>query len=471
MVPATKVNSSRTAILLPSTVQAWRVSPLIFLRQCSLGPAYIPPNSYLLVHSSLQSSPAHSVGRSAIGISRRHQQTVTAAASSSAASPSLVNGNGLVDPQAAAVSGSPTDSGDAPAQVPVHGAQVEVRNMVKHFETRKGVFRAVDDVTIHLEPGTITALLGPSGSGKTTLLRLIAGLETPTAGQIFFDGEDVTNTPVQDRNLGVVFQGYALFKHMTVAGNIAFGPRIRKLGVDLESKVQELLTLIELEEFGSRYPPQLSGGQKQRVAVARALACNPRVLLLDEPFGALDPIVRKSLRAGLKGIVQRLGVTTIMVTHDQEEAWDIADNVIVFNKGIVEQEGKPEVLARAPATPFVMNFVGDVLHLPSSCTFVRKMGMETNGRSHVMVRPSDLYVFKDFTRPRIAAATVKDKANVGWAVRYWLRFDDDIEVEIGVSRQEDAVRYDLDIGQRVALSADPAKMMSFDFSDLDSIAI
>ena len=355
---------------------------------------------------------------------------------------------------------------------PVRGARVEVRNMVKHFETRKkGIFKAVDDVTIHLEPGTITALLGPSGSGKTTLLRLMAGLETPTSGQLFFDGEDVTNTPVQDRNLGVVFQGYALFKHMNVSQNIAFGPRIRKLGLDLEAKVEELLKLIELEEFGSRYPPQLSGGQKQRVAVARALACNPRVLLLDEPFGALDPLVRKTLRQGLKGIVQRLGVTTIMVTHDQEEAWDIADNVIVFNKGIVEQQGKPAQLAKAPATPFVMNFVGDVLHLPSNCMFIRRMGMDTDGRSHVMLRPSDLYVFKDFTRPRIAAATVADKANVGWAVRYWLRFDDEVEVENGVSRNEDVARYDLDIGQRVALSADPARMMAFDYSDLDSVAV
>lgn len=154
-------------------------------------------------------------------------------------------------------------------------------------------------------------------TGKTTLLRVIAGLEEPTSGQIFFDDTNVTDTPIQQRDIGVVFQGYALFKHMTVAQNIAFGPRIRKTGVALEAKVEELLKLIEMEEYGRRFPAQLSGGQKQRVALARALACDPRVLLLDEPFGALDPVVRKSLRAGLRDVVKRLGVTTVMVTHDQ----------------------------------------------------------------------------------------------------------------------------------------------------------
>lgn len=344
--------------------------------------------------------------------------------------------------------------------------------MVKHFRTRRGVFKAVDCVSMTLEPGTITALLGPSGSGKTTLLRLIAGLESPTSGRVLFDGRDITHLPVQNRNLGVVFQGYALFKHMTVADNIAFGPRIRKFNVDVDEKVAKLLELIELEELAGRFPPQLSGGQKQRVAVARALACDPQVLLLDEPFGALDPLVRKSLRTGLKGIVRRLGVTTIMVTHDQEEAWDIADSVVVFNKGLVEQRGSPADVASAPASPFVMNFVGDTLHLPSGCLFVRKMGLHLgeSGTSHVMMRPGDLQVLKSFTEPYVCGATIADKANVGWAVRYWLRFDDGIEVEWGVDRKEDAEKYDLDIGQRIAVRAHPGKMMPFNYDELESLA-
>jgi sulfate transport system ATP-binding protein len=342
--------------------------------------------------------------------------------------------------------------------------------MVKHFKTRKGLFKAVDGVSMKLEPGTITALLGPSGSGKTTLLRLLAGLEEPTAGQLLFDGEDITNLRIQERNLGIVFQGYALFKHMTVAKNISFGPRIRKMGIDVDGKVEELLKLIELEELGGRYPPQLSGGQKQRVAVARALACDPRVLLLDEPFGALDPIVRKSLREGLKGIVKRLGVTTIMVTHDQEEAWDVADNVIVFNKGIVEQQGSPEVLAKSPVTPFVMNFVGDVVHLPSTSLFIRRMGFDNcDAKSHVMIRPGDISLLKDLNQPNIAAATVADKLNVGWAIRYFIKFDDGAEVEVGIGREEDAEKYDLDIGQRVAVVADPKKMMAFNYDELESV--
>jgi sulfate transport system ATP-binding protein len=305
--------------------------------------------------------------------------------------------------------------------------------------------------------------------GKTTLLRLIAGLDPPTAGTVSFDGEDVTRTSVQDRALGVVFQGYALFKHMTVADNVGFGPRMRRTPGDPEARVADLLRLIELGELAGRYPPQLSGGQKQRVAVARALACDPRVLLLDEPFGALDPVVRRSLRAGLRAIVRRVGVTTIMVTHDQEEAWDIADNVVVFNRGRVEQEGSPAHLARHPATPFVMNFVGDVAHLPAGCQFVRRMGPPRGaapGKTHVMVRPGDLTILKEFTEPYICPATVADKANVGWAVRYFLRFDDGVEVEWTAGRQEDARLYDLDVGQRVYVRADPQRMMAFSYDDL-----
>jgi len=440
------------------------------------------------IQSFIAPSPPYQLAAASVTYRRQHEKnkhssSLLAASSSGSATPPLEQSN--VDdatfPSAernnekehhgSSFAANPTATGTIPESLHrVQGARVEVKDMVKHFKTRKGLFKAVDGVSFKLEPGTITALLGPSGSGKTTLLRLVAGLEAPTAGQLLFDGEDVTDLRIQDRNLGIVFQGYALFKHMNVAKNISFGPRIRKMGIDVDSKVKDLLKLIELEEFGGRYPPQLSGGQKQRVAVARALACDPRVLLLDEPFGALDPIVRKSLREGLKGIVKRLGVTTIMVTHDQEEAWDIADNVIVFNKGIVEQEGRPEVLANSPNTPFVMNFVGDVVHLPATSLFIRRMNFNNvEGKSHVMVRPGDISLLKDLNQPGIAAATVADKLNVGWAIRYFVKFDDEIEVEVGVGREEDVEKYDLDIGQRVAIKADPEKMMAFNFEELENV--
>lgn len=308
--------------------------------------------------------------------------------------------------------------------------------MRKHYHTDRGLFRAVQDVDVEVAPGTITALLGPSGSGKTTLLRLIAGLETPTAGAIAFDGVDMTQRSIQDRDVGFTFQGYALFKHMTVAENIAFGPRVRRLRIDVQARVAELLALTGLAGYGSRYPPQLSGGQRQRVALARALACSPRLLLLDEPFGALDPLVRKALQRSLRDIVREIGVTTIMVTHDQEEAWELADSVVLFNAGRVEQAGRMEDIAARPRSPFVMNFVGDVMHLPASCLFVRKMGL-TTARPFVMVRPSDVSLHADYRQPRICPATVIAKTLVGWTARYYLQFDD------GLVRGGDLVQGDL----------------------------
>eukprot|EP00887_Chlorella_sp_A99_P000888 scaffold5.g888.t1 len=377
--------------------------------------------------------------------------------------------------EAASTSGRRAE-GDGTAQGR-RGARVEVRNMVKHFHTKRGLFKAVDDVSAEMEPGTITALLGPSGSGKTTLLRLISGLEEPTAGRVFFDGADMTERSVQERDLGFVFQGYALFKHMTVAENILFGPRMRKLDVDFEAKVAELLELIELPTLGGRFPPQLSGGQRQRVAVARALACDPRLLLLDEPFGALDPI---ALRVGLKSLVQRLGVTTVMVTHDQEEAWDVADHVVIFNRGRIVQQGSPLEIAQNPASPFVMNFVGDVAHLPARCALSRRMGVVTD-RPWIMVRPQDVRVHKGYAEAGATApATVEDKAHMGWAVRYYLRFDDGVPLELSVGRRaaggrgvaarrrEDEARYDLDVGQRVYVEVDPARIMPFDYADIDA---
>jgi len=237
---------------------------------------------------------------------------------------------------------------------------ISIRSVQKTF----GRFPALNDVSLEIKPGELLALLGPSGSGKTTLLRAIAGLEYPDSGQILFDGEDVTYSGAAQRRVGFVFQQYALFKHMTVARNVAFGLDVRK-GKDkppkaeIAKRVDELLKLVELGELGKRFPNQLSGGQRQRVALARALAVSPRVLLLDEPFGALDATVRKSLRKELRRVHDATGVTTIFVTHDQEEALELADRVAILNKGRIEQIGVPDEVHDNPANPFVCGFVGE----------------------------------------------------------------------------------------------------------------
>jgi len=229
---------------------------------------------------------------------------------------------------------------------------------------RFGNFPALDGVSLDLPEGEFVALLGPSGSGKTTLLRIIAGLEYAETGSIAFGGEDVTTMPVQDRGIGFVFQQYALFRHMTVAKNIAFGldvlpRRVRPAKAEITAKVDELLDLVQLPGLGGRYPSQLSGGQRQRVALARALARNPRILLLDEPFGALDAKVRRELRKALRQIHDRLGITSIFVTHDREEAFALADRVAILNKGRIEQFAPPGEIERAPANAFVRDFITD----------------------------------------------------------------------------------------------------------------
>lgn len=237
---------------------------------------------------------------------------------------------------------------------------ISIRSVEKAF----GRFPALNDVSLDIRPGELLALLGPSGSGKTTLLRAIAGLEYPDSGQILFDGEDVTHANPVSRRVGFVFQQYALFKHMTVARNVAFGLEVRK-GRDrpprseIATRVDELLGLVELGELADRYPSQLSGGQRQRVALARALAVSPRVLLLDEPFGALDATVRKSLRKELRRIHDATGVTTVFVTHDQDEALELADRVAILNQGRIEQVGAPDAVRDDPANPFVCGFVGE----------------------------------------------------------------------------------------------------------------
>ncbi|MCQ0970189.1 sulfate ABC transporter ATP-binding protein [Paracoccus sp. TK19116] len=225
-----------------------------------------------------------------------------------------------------------------------------------------GVSRALHPVTLSIPSGTLVALLGPSGSGKTTLLRILGGLEFPTSGRVLFDGRDATGLSVQERRAGFVFQSYALFRHMTVFDNIAYGlaarPRaIRPNRTEIARRVTKLLDLIQLPDIGGRYPTQLSGGQRQRVALARALAIEPRMLLLDEPFGALDAKVRKELRQGLRDIHDETGLTTVFVTHDQDEAMELADLVVVMSMGRIEQIGRPLDIRERPATAFVRNFV------------------------------------------------------------------------------------------------------------------
>ena len=238
---------------------------------------------------------------------------------------------------------------------------IEIRNVSKQF----GDFQALRDVSLDIKSGELIALLGPSGCGKTTLLRIIAGLETADVGTISFSGEDTTDVHVRERNVGFVFQHYALFRHMTVFDNVAFGLRVkprkeRPSEAQIKEKVMNLLKLVQLDWIADRYPSQLSGGQRQRIALARALAVEPKVLLLDEPFGALDAKVRKELRRWLRRLHDELHVTSIFVTHDQEEALEVADRVVVINKGRIEQEGTPQQVWDNPASPFVYGFLGDV---------------------------------------------------------------------------------------------------------------
>ncbi len=262
---------------------------------------------------------------------------------------------------------------------------------VNHVSKRFGDFVAVDDISLEVESGSLTALLGPSGSGKSTLLRIIAGLETPDEGQILLSGTDATALKPQKRNVGFVFQHYAAFKHMTVRENVAFGLKVRKRPkAEIAERVDELLNLVQLQNFGDRYPAQLSGGQRQRMGLARALAPEPQVLLLDEPFGALDARVRAELRDWLRQLHDVVHVTTVFVTHDQEEAMEISDQIAVINHGRLEQVGSPRELYDDPATEFVMTFVGDAQPI-----------------GNVLVRPHDLELLPEPTDGAIEAMIVR----------------------------------------------------------------
>ncbi len=282
---------------------------------------------------------------------------------------------------------------------------IEARNIHKSF----GSFQALRDVSVQFPAGRLVALLGPSGSGKTSLLRIIAGLEKADSGQVLFDGEDATSVNARNRGVGFVFQHYALFRHMTVFENIAFGLRVKPRAVRpadsvIEKRVNDLLRLVQLDPLGNRYPSQLSGGQRQRVALARALAVEPKVLLLDEPFGALDAKVRKELRQWLRRLHDEIHVTSIFVTHDVEEALEVSDRIVVMNHGRVEQTGTPDEVYENPATPFVHDFLGSVNILPSD-------------RGESYVRPHDLVIARSRTAAEEMEAVVTEVRAVGPVVR------------------------------------------------------
>jgi sulfate transport system ATP-binding protein len=306
--------------------------------------------------------------------------------------------------------------------------------VVEGITKRFGDFTALENVSVSVEAGSLTALLGPSGSGKSTLLRVIAGLERPDAGRVLIDGEDMTRQPPQRRGVGFVFQHYAAFKHMTVAKNVAFGLEIRRRPkAEIKQRVEELLDLVQLGGLAKRYPAQLSGGQRQRMALARALAVEPSVLLLDEPFGALDARVRKELRTWLRRLHDEVHVTTIFVTHDQEEAMDVAEQIVVMNSGRVEQVAGPRDLYEHPANEFVMGFVGPA-----------------NRLGETWVRPHDLELTHDVDGN--LEAMVKRIVHLGFEVRVELTDRDGRELSAQVTRAE-AEELELAPGDIVGLRA------------------
>jgi sulfate transport system ATP-binding protein len=335
---------------------------------------------------------------------------------------------------------------------------IVVDNVSKQF----GSFRAVDQVDLEIKTGSLVALLGPSGSGKSTLLRLIAGLETPDSGRILLTGKDATHESVQDRNIGFVFQHYALFKHLTVRRNIAFGMEIRKMPKGrVKARVEELLELVQLKGMGDRYPSQLSGGQRQRVALARALAVEPKVLLLDEPFGALDAKVRKDLRVWLRRLHDEVHVTTVFVTHDQEEAMEVSDEIVVMNNGKVEQIGTPAQIYDNPASAFVMSFIGPVNVLPSDSHIFQGNGFES-AHPEVFLRPQDVLVEIHPTSTTVPAR-VSRLIHLGWEIQAELMLDDGQVVTAHLTRD----RYDelnLQPQQRVYVKPKEAKAFPLYYS-------
>ncbi|HEX3693383.1 MAG TPA: TOBE-like domain-containing protein [Solirubrobacteraceae bacterium] len=307
---------------------------------------------------------------------------------------------------------------------------IEVQDVTKRF----GSFTALDEVSVRVPDGALMALLGPSGSGKSTLLRVIAGLETPDAGSVRIGGQELTDAPARTRGVGFVFQHYAPFKHMTVHDNVAFGLLVRKASkAQIDARVGELLELVRLDGLAKRYPSQLSGGQLQRMALARALAPEPQVLLLDEPFGALDVKVRAELREWLRRLHEEIHVTTIFVTHDQEEAMDVAGQIVVMNAGRIEQTGTPHELYEHPANEFVMSFVGPV-----------------NRLGDALLRPHDIQILRGgsdlYSEQSTVEALVRRVAHLGFEVRVELTLPDGRDVWAQVTR-ETAAELELAEGQ------------------------
>jgi sulfate transport system ATP-binding protein len=316
---------------------------------------------------------------------------------------------------------------------------ITIENLNKHF----GAYKALDGINLEVESGELIALLGPSGCGKTSLLRIIGGLETADSGKLLFHGEDVEQRDARERNVGFVFQHYALFRHMTVFENVAFGLRVkpkkqRPNEAEIQRRVHELLNLVQLDWLHDRYPAQLSGGQRQRIALARALAVEPQILLLDEPFGALDAQVRKELRRWLRRLHDELHITSIFVTHDQEEALEVADRVVVMNKGKVEQIGTPDEVYAAPATPFVYRFIGNVnlFHSRDHAPWTNE-----HGDAVAYVRPHDIDISRTPQDHAALPVEVKLVRAIGSIVRVEVAADGSSEfIEIELSRE----RFDAD---------------------------
>jgi sulfate transport system ATP-binding protein len=347
---------------------------------------------------------------------------------------------------------------------------IEVKNINKRF----GEFVALDNVSLEFPTGELVALLGPSGCGKTTLLRIIAGLEGADSGSVFLEGEDASHAHVRERQVGFVFQHYALFKHMSVFDNVAFGLRMksrkeRPSETAIKKKVHDLLNLVQLDWLADRYPPQLSGGQRQRIALARALAVEPRVLLLDEPFGALDAKVRKELRRWLRRLHDELHITSIFVTHDQEEALEVADRVVLMNQGHVEQLGSPQEVYEHPATPFVYNFLGAVnlfqgrihdnqLHSGDTVLDIGQHQLIHGEEALGFVRPHELAIITDPASREGIVAVIGRILAFGASVRVELEDADAKHYEVELTRNQ-LQDLDIKVGQQVRLQ--PAQVRVF----------
>ena len=345
---------------------------------------------------------------------------------------------------------------------------IEIQNISKKY----GNFQALHDINLHIPSGELVALLGPSGSGKTTLLRMIAGLESVEDGIILVDNENVASLHINQRDVGFVFQHYALFKHLTVFDNIAFGLQVRPKhkrpsAQTIAAKVDELLALVKLEGFAKRYPAQLSGGQRQRVALARALAVEPKILLLDEPFGALDAKVRKELRRWLRKLHNDIHVTTLFVTHDQEEALDVADRIVFMNKGKVEQVGAPAEVYESPVSPFVYDFLGNVNLFRGRVIdgqFSFSNQAESTNEAVGYVRPHHIKIEREKTSDAVISATITFIHTIGPIWHIEMRRDDDTYIEVELNKEE-FLLLNLQVGEDVYVS--PKEMKVFipeDFS-------